>query len=355
MKTSSVLLAASLTLTGVASAVALASNGPVLAGGMFHERRHAGPDSARVEAFLGALHATDPMICEMVTDQLGNFWSSSGDDGVGLIDGVSRSWEESRDSLASPVTDAAAQRRVIKALGDDDTCVRRAAAKMAGRSTPALSAALKTALRSGSPRVREAAALAMGHGDEKEFKDNLDRATRDDSPAVVAMATWALGELELPAETEGRLIELAGSRDVRVRRTAAWGLGQNEDIRGVPALVSLLRDADASTRAIAAEALGQLDGLESAPSELIDALGSSDVHLRRKAAEALSSIHDVKAVPALGRYINDPDLETRRAVVQALAEIEDDSTVPFLLRAIKDSDPEIRKTAAEALGNRKDN
>jgi len=387
MKTSTALAAATLTLTGVASALALVQNQPVIAGGMLHEhgRRHPGPDSARVEAFLGALHATDPMICEMITDQLGNFWSSSGDEGVGLLEGSNRSWEESRDSLASGVTDPAAQRRVLKAMDDTDACVRRAAAKMAGRSTPALSAELRSALRSGSPRVREAAALALGHAEAKDFRDDLDRATRDASPAVVAMATWALGELELK-ETAPRLIELTGSREVRVRRAAANALGQIEDVRGVPALIPLLRDADVGVRVLAAEALGDienisaaeplaaalkdasprvryaaagalgdLDGLETAPQELIDALGSDDLLLKRKAAEALAEIHDAKAVPALGRAMSDPDLETRRAVVHALAEIESDATVPYLLRAIKDSDPEIRKTAAEALGDRKEN
>ncbi len=387
MKTSTALVAATLTLTGVASAVALVRNQPVIAGGMFHEHgnRHPGPDSARVEAFLGALHATDPMICEMITDQLGNFWNSSGDEGVGLLEGSNRSWEESRDSLASDVTDPAAQRRIMKALDDNDACVRRTAAKMAGRSTPALSSALRTALRSGSPRAREAAALALGHADDKTFKDDLERATRDESPAVVAMATWALGGLELK-ETAPRLIELTGSREVRVRRAAASALGQIEDPRGVPALIPLLRDSDAGVRALAAEALGDielvsaaeplagalkdpspkvryaaaealgnLDDLEVAPQELIDALGSDDLYFRRKVADALAEIGDVKAVPALGRYINDADLETRRAVVHALAEIENDATVPYLLKAIKDSDPEIRKTAAEALGDRKEN
>ncbi|HEU5219874.1 MAG TPA: HEAT repeat domain-containing protein [Gemmatimonadales bacterium] len=385
MKTSTVLLAASLTLTGVASAVAIVQSGPVLAGSMGHGSRHAGPDSARVEAFFGALRATDPMICEMITDQVGNFWNSEGDEGVGSLDGGARRWEPVRDSLAGGVTDPAAQRRVLRSLNDDDVCIRRLAAKMMGRSTPSATPALRDALRSPTPRIREAAALAMGHADDKEFKDDLDRATRDDNPAVAAMATWALGELELP-ETVGRMIELTGSREIRVRRAAVWGLGQIEEARAVPTLIPMLRDADESIRVLtaealgeiesataaqplgqalrdasmrvryaAAEALGNLDDLDVAPPELIDALGSDDLYMRRKVAEALAEIGDVKSVPALGRYVSDPDLETRRAIVHALAEIENDATVPFLLRAIKDSDPEIRKRAAEALGERKEN
>lgn len=384
MKISSMLLAAALTLTGVASAVAIARQTAVISGEISHGDRHPGPDSARVEAFLGALSATEPMICEMVTDQLGNFWSSWGDEGVGQLADASRNWEPVRDSLASAVTDPGARRRLVRALGDDDVCVRRAAAKMLSRSVPEASNALREALRAGSSRVREAAAYAIGRADDREFLTDLERASGDSDPNVAAMATWGLGELELP-ETLGRLVDLTGSREPRVRRAAAWGLGQIEDGRGVAPLIPLLRDSDVGTRIVAADALGelqsvqaaeplaqalkdadprvrraaahalgQLDELAVAPPELIDAVGSSDLRLRRAAAEALGEIGDARAVAALGRAMGDSDLETRRAVIHALAGIEDDATVPYLLRAIKDPDPEIRKIAVEALGERKE-
>ena len=130
MRTSTILLAAGLAITGVASAVTLRSPAAPAASG---EERHAGPDSARVEAFFAALHAADPMLCDMVTDQLGNFWNSMGDDRVGaLADAATRRWEPVRDSLFSPVSDASARRRVARALGDDDPCVRRAASRSHG-------------------------------------------------------------------------------------------------------------------------------------------------------------------------------------------------------------------------------
>jgi HEAT repeat protein len=383
MRASSVVLIAGLALTGVASAVTLSTRSSLIAAAA-HEGRHAGPDSARVEAFFGALHAADPMVCDMVVDQLGNFWNSAGDDGVGTFADGTRGWEPTRDSLASPVGDVAARRRVTAALGEQNACVRRAAAKMLGRSGELAVGNLREALRAGSARVREAALLAVGHGELPSLYDEAVRGTRDADPSVAAMATWALGEYERP-ESVDRLAELARSGEVRIRRSAAWALGQIEDPRGIPALSALLRDADESTRALsaaglgdieslsaagplsaalrdpsvrvqiaAAAALGELDGLEAAPEELIKALSATDLLLRRAAAGALAEIADLRAVEALGRAITEPDLETRRAVVHALTQIEDDSTVPFLLRAIRDSDPEIRTMAAEALGERKE-
>jgi HEAT repeat protein len=261
MKPSTVLLAATLALTGAASALALAgSQGtPALAGSSpGDEPHHAGPDSTRIEAFLGALHAADPMICEMVADQLGNFWSSDGEYGIGALAETSRNWEPARDSLASPVTDPAALRRLVRGLDDPNACARRAVAKMLGRSHERAAGQLRESLRNASARVREAAALALGHADSPVFLGDLDRATHDETPAVVAMATWALGEIERH-EAIGRLSELTRSRDIKVRRAAAWGLGAIEDPRGVPPLLPLLRDADPGTRAVTAAALGDIE------------------------------------------------------------------------------------------------
>ena len=48
------------------------------------------PDSARVDLYVTALRNADPMLCEMMADQLGNFWTSYGAYGVGLLADASR-------------------------------------------------------------------------------------------------------------------------------------------------------------------------------------------------------------------------------------------------------------------------
>ena len=323
MKTSSLLVLAALTLAGAASAVSVTRQNIVIAGSVDDdESGHAGPDSARVVAYFNALGSADPMLCAMVTDQLGNFWSSEGDDGIGSLADASRRWEPARDSLASRITDPAAKRVAFRALAVDDACVRRSAAKMLGRSGSHAAAEIRQGLRAANPRVREATLLALGESELPEFLTDAEQATRDDNPAVVAMATWALGEYKQPSSF-GRLEQLVGSRELRVRRAAAWALGELDDPRAAPLLTPLLRDPDILTRIVA--------------------------------TEALAEIADATTVEALGAVLGDPNLRLRRAVVRALAEIEDLATVPYLLKAIKDSDPEIRRIAAEALGDRKDN
>ncbi len=324
-----------------------------------HDRdKRPGPDSARVESYLGALRAADPMLCEMVVDQVGNFWNSSGEFRVGLLSDGSRSWEVSRDSLYGRVTNPAAIRRLSRGLDDPNPCTRRAAAKLLGRSVPDGIPAIREALRSGSERVREAAALAAGQDEPLPLGEDLVRATRDPSIGVVAMATWALGELERP-EYIGRLAELGQHNDPRVRRAAARSLGQIDKSasRLVPILLPMLKDTDAGVRYYAAHGLGDQEDPRAAPG-LAERLTDSDARVRFAAAEALSDLDDMEQAPpgvvdALGRALGDQDWEFRRAIVEALKHIPGETVTPHLLRALKDAHPEVRKAAAEALGDRK--
>jgi HEAT repeat protein len=320
--------------------------------------RSPGPDSARVESYLAAVRGMEPMYCEMLVDQVGNFWNSSGDFRIGLLAESNRSWEVARDSLYGATTDPAALRREVRGLDDANPCVRRAAAKLLGRSGPAGYNAIREALRSGSERVREAAALAAGQNDEAvALADDLLRATRDQNPSVVAMATWALSEFEKP-EHLNRLAELARHPEVRVRRAAAHGVGHIElPARVVPALLPLLGDDDAGVRYYAASGLGNQEDARAAP-QLAQLLSDRDHRVKLAAAEALGDLDDMgqqapAVIDALGRALGDPDPEIRGAIVHALGHIEDQRVTPHLLRALKDTHPEVRKLAAEALGERK--
>src|SRR5262245_64153596 len=129
MKALTILL---VTATAGMASWTVARSSPVTPSGQ--EEEPGGPDSARVVAFFATLRTTDPMLCDMVTDQLGNFWTSGGREGVGQLSDGRRTWEPIRDSLFSPVSAPAARRMIAGTLGDPSACVRRAAAKMLGRS-----------------------------------------------------------------------------------------------------------------------------------------------------------------------------------------------------------------------------
>jgi HEAT repeat protein/beta-lactamase regulating signal transducer with metallopeptidase domain len=162
---------------------------------------------------------------------------------------------------------------------------------------------------------------------------------------------------QAPAVTQKRdtavpaLLSVLKDEDATVRLAAVQSLGNLSDPRAVDALlVALKSDTDARVREAAAEALGEIDSPRAVPG-LIAALGSEKVGaVRAKIAWALGEIDDKRAVEALGAVVRDPDVEVRRQAVSALGELESAAAVPMLIPALKDADVETRKEAASALG-----
>src|SRR5574338_1725605 len=115
-----------------------------------------GPDSARVAILLDALSRTDPALCEMLSDQIGNFWNSSGEWGIGDLSDARPGVRAAKDSISGQVRDPAAIRQLVARLSSDDPCVRRTAARMLGGSTVS-DDELGKLLDDPSARVREAA------------------------------------------------------------------------------------------------------------------------------------------------------------------------------------------------------
>jgi HEAT repeat protein len=342
-----------------------------------------GPDSARVAILLDALSRTDPAVCEMLSDQIGNFWNSSGEWGIGELSDAKPGVRAAKDSISGQVRDPAAIRQLVARLSSDDPCVRRTAARMLGGSTIP-DQALGQLLDDPAARVREAALLAIGHDERPSLRPRVERLLGDDDPALVAMAAWTLGELE-DHQSVSPLQGLLDHASPRVRMTAAWALGEIEDARAVRALIPLLHDREAGVRWAAAGALGNIESADAAPAleqllgnepdrrvrlQSIEALGNieaarsaaplarviagDDAELSLAAAEAIGNLDDLEhAPPELVRAASSPDPEMRRAVVSALSNIEDPATASALLPLLTDPDPDIRRDVIEALGDMK--
>ncbi|MBI2797526.1 MAG: HEAT repeat domain-containing protein [Gemmatimonadetes bacterium] len=281
------------------------------------EKGRAGPDSARVAGLLASLGTSDPLVCELIGDQIGNFWSDAGRFGIGSFADAPAASQPAKDSLHGRVSDPKAIAVLTAGLDAANPCVRRVAAKLLGRSRVETTALVQL-LSSPQARVREAAAYALGAEDRKEARLELERVLKARSGPEAAMAAWTLGDIG--------------------------------DVASLPALVAALSTDDKRTRYAAAHAIGNLHDLEVAPPALVAAARSSDPVLRRIAAQSLADIHDPATLEVLIELVGVDDPRVRLSVVEALGNIGSAKAAQALLKAAKDPIVEVRRAAVEALG-----
>lgn len=309
-----------------------------------------GPDSAAVAEFVRALAVSDPVVCQFAVTAIGNNWGHWDDDYPTGNLRDEENQEARRETLSRPVADPVAVALLIESLGSPHACVRRASARMLGRSgEPETVRQLRGALRDGDGRVREAAALGLASAQDFGAFHDLARALHDREQPVVRMAAYALGELE-DARAVKPLGDLLGADDPDTRATAAAALGEIEDIRATERLAPLVRDRETRVRLAAVKALGEIED-HRATGALITALRDKDVRVRRAAAEALGDVEDPKAAGDLAQAMDDGDLVVRRLSAQSLGELDNLKHAPArLVTSLSDSDLELRVIAATSLG-----
>jgi HEAT repeat protein len=306
----------------------------------------AGADSARVATLLNALARTDPVICDLIGDQLGNFWWGGQPGRLGRFDDAPNV-QGAKDSLAGSITDPRALSLLVATLGADNQCVRRVAAKLLGNSAVSATA-LNGLLDNPSPRIRESAAYAAGVGERRETMASLQRRLADTATGPAAMAAWALGEMQDPASGPA-LQGAVRATSPRVRLAAVWALGRFEDASYAKDVLPFLRDVDPIMRATAAEALGQMKSPR-VGAALIGALTDRNDAVRRAAVSALADMRERSAVgPLEGLLLNDSDPDVRRECANALGNLSLPRSLEPLARALGDQDVEVQRQAANAI------
>ncbi len=276
-----------------------------------------GPDSARVASLLTSLGQADPLVCDMLADQIGNFWTDAGRYGIGRLSDASAVVLAAKDSLHGRVRQPGAIALLSSSLRSTNPCTRRVAAKLLGRSA-ATTAMLSALLADPSITVREAAAYAIGGEERGEARGPLERLARGHRGPDAAMAVWALGEFGDPVS--------------------------------LPVFVAALAEGDAQVKLAAAAAIGELHDLERAPPALVEAARSADGPLRRIAARSLASIGDPNTVETLMALVSIDDTHVRMRVIEALGHIGSAKAAPVLMKASRDANAEVRRAAVEALG-----
>ncbi|MCX8045050.1 MAG: HEAT repeat domain-containing protein [Desulfobacterota bacterium] len=147
------------------------------------------------------------------------------------------------------------------------------------------------------------------------------------------------------------LIEGLQCADVRIRRNAAFGLGElgADAAPAMEALTHALRsDSDFDVRRNAAFALGEI-GAPAIPS-LLSMLNDKDPRIRRIVTAALVRI-GTPAVPKLTHLLTTSDTITRRNAAVILGNIGPDATdaIPALEKALQDPDRGFQWTVRQAL------
>jgi HEAT repeat protein len=179
----------------------------------------------------------------------------------------------------------------------------------------------------------------------------------DDDPRLRRYAAWALGELESDRGVMP-LIERLDDRDSDVRQVAAWALGEIKDDMAIYPLIELLEDDDPLVREMAVLSLGEIEH-PSAVDPLIEALRREE-RLREPVIWALGEIESRDAITARtaafaswgrGSWENDQVWTGRLGSAEARTIADDPGA---LTAALNDDDPRMRRSAAEWLGIRGD-
>lgn len=161
--------------------------------------------------------------------------------------------------------------------------------------------------------------------------------------------TAAVALITLREKAVPELIKALGSRNILIRRKAIWPLLTIGDERAIDPLIAALQyDSDAKVRRNAARALGLIGGVR-AINPLINAFGDTDDRVRWDAAVALEKIGAV-AIESLLAALHFGGEKVRAGAVSALGWIRHASTIESLAAALHDKDAEVRTRAAFALG-----
>jgi HEAT repeat protein len=145
-----------------------------------------------------------------------------------------------------------------------------------------------------------------------------------------------------------RLIHELYAKDWKMRRGAAWALGELGDKAAVVPLYGCLRDGDALVRREAIVALRHwrdaaiVDGL-------VKCLLDEDLSVRKVAVQAIADM-GVAAIPSLLRLLASDNIQQKRMAIGALGRVGDVSAVPDILPYLQHADADIRAVTVVALG-----
>ncbi|MDY0003411.1 MAG: HEAT repeat domain-containing protein [Polyangia bacterium] len=176
---------------------------------------------------------------------------------------------------------------------------------------------------------------------------------REDIPPRAAPSGRSRPWRRPPTQTEitrGKLLANLAHADPKLRSDAAWEAGRRRLIAAKPALGKLLRDRDVQVRRSAAWALGELGQPESAFPLQDRFIRETDPRVQAELAIALGKVRHLPARPQLLGLTWSGDPLLQAAGITAVGHLGHPQTIGYLLRFSRSPDPMLRRALAEALG-----
>lgn len=263
---------------------------------------------------------------------------------------------------------------LVQRLGHPDPQLRAEAATQLVAHGPGALTALHVGLQQEDPILQRQAALVLGRIGHLGSVQPLIRALGDADDTVRRAAAEALGMIGQPAVPA--LGEALLSEDPQLRAYAVYGLSQIGEV-GWPAWVTGLSSLDPTVRRQAVETLtqageasapGLLQALARPPpasqhahnilitigqpivDDLITDLDHPDPNVRRGICLVLAELKPAQGAINLTELLKDPNAEVRRASHQALVAIGEPASVP-LVRLFREADPIVCDRARIALAD----
>ncbi|HKV73743.1 MAG TPA: HEAT repeat domain-containing protein [Gemmatimonadales bacterium] len=238
--------------------------------------------------------------------------------------------------------------KVEACLQDPQQEVRTAACLALGRlQDPTAVPALLDRLRTGSPAERTAAAAALSAVPGAEVQDALASCLAPETPREVMLAALSALERAGGPSIESRLLELARSPAVEVRRGALRALAPLPGGKGEVALLRALADRDSGVQTLALDLLVKRGG-EHVLRTFLMMLQAND-SLRYHVIRALGRLGAPEAAPALQTLYPGCQLHERLEILTALGRLGAPGRQQFLRQQLHDSEIDIRRAAAWAV------
>ena len=150
------------------------------------------------------------------------------------------------------------------------------------------------------------------------------------------------------------LLRQASGSAPEARRLAIRRLGEDRQVKAVPVLLAMLRDADGALRLELVSSLARFDDPDSARA-LQAAAKDKEVGIRLGAVDVLGILDQPWTTAALVSAAGDADTTVRAQAVRSLGLKKDDrAALAAILHATKDPAPAVRAATARALANRRE-